>query len=77
MLCFHRQRADSGCECFFGQPTGRHTYDHRVDKRGASEHWVSLDQRAWHIETVWQAAEGLPAEEVPIELIRARTAADA
>ncbi|MGZ4436975.1 MAG: hypothetical protein ACXVW6_05015 [Nocardioidaceae bacterium] len=37
-----------------------------METRGASGHWVSLDERAWHIETVWQAAEGLPVEEVPI-----------
>ena len=37
-----------------------------MEARGASGHWVSLDGRAWHIETVWRAAKGLPVEEVSV-----------
>lgn len=45
-------------------------YDPGVEARGASGHWVSLGDRAWHIETVWRAAEGMPVEEVPLAAIR-------
>ncbi len=31
---------------------------------------MSLGDRAWHIETVWRAAEGIPVEEVPLAAIR-------
>lgn len=36
---------------------------------GASGHWVSIGERAWHIETVWDAAKGLPVEQVQIDAI--------
>jgi hypothetical protein len=35
-----------------------------------SGHWVSLGERAWHIENVWRAARDLPVEEVQIGSIR-------
>ena len=38
--------------------------------RGGSGHWVSLGKRAWHIETVWHAVQGMPVEEVPVAAIR-------
>jgi hypothetical protein len=41
-----------------------------VDTQGASGHWVSLGERAWYIETIWSAAEGLPAEEVLVAHIQ-------
>ncbi len=41
-----------------------------MEARGASGHWVALGERAWHIETVWQAARGVPVEEVPIDTIQ-------
>jgi hypothetical protein len=41
-----------------------------VDTQGTSGHWVSLGERAWHIETIWRAAEGLPAEDVLIAQIQ-------
>ena len=41
-----------------------------MEARGASGHWVALGERAWHIESVWQAARSLPVEEVPIDSIR-------
>ncbi len=37
---------------------------------GESGHWVSLGIRAWHVETVWRAALGVPVEEVPLDAIR-------
>lgn len=46
------------------------SYDRPVVARGASGHWVALGDRAWHIETVWRAARGVPVEEVPIDTIR-------
>lgn len=36
----------------------------------ASGHWVSLGERAWHIETIWRAARDLPAEDVLIAHIQ-------
>lgn len=44
-------------------------YDRLVDAQGASDHWVAIGARAWHIETVWQAAQGLPVEDVPVDSI--------
>ena len=41
-----------------------------MDTQGTSGHWVSLGERAWHIETIWRAAEGLPAEDVLIAQIQ-------
>lgn len=41
-----------------------------MEERGSSGHWVALGDRAWHIETVWQAAEGMPVEEVLVSAIR-------
>jgi hypothetical protein len=41
-----------------------------MEERRTPGDWVSLGQRAWHIETVWQAARELPVEEVSIETIR-------
>src|SRR5262245_35210922 len=41
----------------------------RMGQPGASGHWVSLDERAWHIESVWAAARDLPVEQVPIDSI--------
>lgn len=41
-----------------------------MDSPETSGHWVSLGGRAWHIETVWHAARGLPVEEVPVACIR-------
>jgi hypothetical protein len=41
-----------------------------VEAQGASGHWVALGERAWHIETVWQAARDLPVEDVPVDTIR-------
>lgn len=41
-----------------------------MDTQGASGHWVSLGERAWHIETIWSAAEGLPTEEVLVAHFR-------
>jgi hypothetical protein len=41
-----------------------------VESRGAAGHWVSLGERAWHFETVWRAAEGLPVEEVTVATIQ-------
>lgn len=46
------------------------TYDPHMEARGRSEHWVALGERAWHIETVWHAAQGMPVEEVPVAAIR-------
>jgi hypothetical protein len=40
-----------------------------VEASGGSGHWVSLGGRAWHIETIWRAALGLPVEEVRIDAI--------
>lgn len=37
---------------------------------GLAWHWVSLGERAWHIETVWHAAQGMPVEVVPVAAIR-------
>jgi hypothetical protein len=37
---------------------------------GASGHWVSDGERAWRIETLWQAADGLPVEQVPVHDIK-------
>lgn len=31
---------------------------------------MALGERAWHIDSVWQAAQDLPVEEVPVESIR-------
>lgn len=41
-----------------------------MEGRGPAGHWVALGERAWHIETVWQAARDLPVEEVRIDSIR-------
>jgi hypothetical protein len=41
-----------------------------VKSRGGSGHWVALGERAWHIESVWEAAQGPPVEEVPLDSIR-------
>lgn len=41
----------------------------RVEPHEGAGHWVSLGERAWHIETVWRAARDLPVEEVPIHTI--------
>ena len=41
-----------------------------MDMRERSGHWVALGERAWHIETVWRAAEGLPAQDVLIAQIQ-------
>ena len=40
-----------------------------MNAEGASGHWVSLGERAWHIETVWEAARGLPVEQLRIDVI--------
>ena len=42
----------------------------RVEPRGQSEHWVALGERAWHIESVWEAARDLPVEDVSVGSIR-------
>jgi hypothetical protein len=44
--------------------------DQPVNTHGASGHWVSLGERAWHIETIWRASEGLPVEDVAIAQIQ-------
>jgi hypothetical protein len=36
---------------------------------GPAGHWVSLGERAWQIETIWEAARGLAVEQVAIETI--------
>lgn len=41
-----------------------------MDTRGSSGHWVSLDERAWHIETVWQAAKDVPVDEIALSSIQ-------
>lgn len=41
-----------------------------MEARGAAGQWVSLGERAWHIETVWRAADGLRVEEVAVDTIR-------
>jgi hypothetical protein len=41
-----------------------------VDARGGSSHTASLGDRGWYIETIWQAALGVPVTEVPIDTIR-------
>ena len=41
-----------------------------MDEPGTSGHWVSLDERAWHIETVWRAALGVPVKDVLVHEIR-------
>jgi hypothetical protein len=41
-----------------------------VEEREASGHWVSIGKRAWHIETVWEAARGLPVKAVSVDGVR-------
>jgi hypothetical protein len=41
-----------------------------VDSQNLPVHWVSDGHRAWHIETVWKAARGLPVVQVPVDDIR-------
>jgi hypothetical protein len=36
---------------------------------GPAGHWVSLGERAWQIETIWEAATGLPVEQVAVDAI--------
>jgi hypothetical protein len=38
-----------------------------MDAPGASGHWLSEGDRAWYVETVWAAAEGVAVEQVPVD----------
>ncbi|MEP6799094.1 MAG: hypothetical protein ABI890_13140 [Lapillicoccus sp.] len=38
-----------------------------MEPRGESRHQVTLGVRAWHVETIWEAARGLPVESTPLD----------
>lgn len=40
-----------------------------MEGRDESSHWVALGNRAWHIETIWQAASHCPVEDALIDAI--------
>ena len=37
--------------------------------REASDHWLSIGERAWYVETVWAAARDLPVEQVALDTV--------
>jgi hypothetical protein len=41
-----------------------------MEAGAGSGHWVSLGERAWHVETVWHAAQGTQVVEVPVAATR-------
>ena len=38
-----------------------------MDAPEASRHWLSDGDRAWYVETVWAAAQGVPVQQVAVD----------